>query len=67
MKNKEVLRDLSNADLKERLEGERIQLTKLQLNHAVNPLENPNKLKAYRRSVARILTEMRRREIEKEK
>lgn len=64
MKEKEVLRDLSNNDLKERLDSERMQLTKLQLNHAVNPLENPNKLKAYRRSVARILTEIRRREIE---
>ncbi|MBK9292730.1 MAG: 50S ribosomal protein L29 [Bacteroidetes bacterium] len=59
----EVIRELSTADLLERLEEERKQLVRLKLNHAVSPLENPNKIKEYRRSIARILTELRRREL----
>lgn len=64
MKKEESLRELSTSDLVERLEGETLQLTRLRLNHAVNPLDNPNTLKAYRKSIARIKTELRRREIE---
>lgn len=61
-----VIRELSTADLIERLEEERKQLVKLKLNHAVSPLENPNKIKTYRRTIARIETEIRRRQIEGE-
>jgi large subunit ribosomal protein L29 len=59
----EVIRELSTADLVERLEEERKQLTKLKLNHAVSPLENPNKIKAYRRTIARLLTEVKKRQL----
>mgnify|MGYP001110071378 CR=1 FL=1 len=61
-----VIRELSTADLIERLEEERKQLVKLKLNHAVSPLENPNKIKTYRRTIARLETEIRRRQIEGE-
>jgi large subunit ribosomal protein L29 len=43
------------------LDEEKRQLTKLKLNHAVSPLENPNKIKAYRKTIARLETELRRR------
>jgi large subunit ribosomal protein L29 len=59
-----VIRELSTPELLERLEEERKQLTKLKLNHAVSPLENPNKIKFYRRTVARLETELRRRVLE---
>lgn len=59
----EVIRELSTAELLERLEEERKQLTKLKLNHAVSPLENPNKIKTYRRTIARMVTELRAREL----
>ena len=59
-----VIIELSNDDLKERLEEEVKQLNKLKLNHAVSPLENPNKIKDYRRTVARIKTELRKRNLE---
>lgn len=58
----EVIRELSNSDLLERLEEEKTQLTRLKLNHAVSPIENPNKIREYKRTIARILTEMRKRE-----
>ena len=64
---KESLRDLSVADLNERLETAREQLVKMQLNHAASPLENPNTIRATRKDIARILTELRRREIEQSK
>ncbi len=63
----QVIRELSNPELKERLEEESVQLTKLKMNHAVSPLENPNKIKAYRKTVARLKTEVRKREIESAK
>ena len=61
---KESLRELSVNDLKERLEQAREQLVKMKLNHAASPLENPNTIRATRKNIARILTEMRRRELE---
>lgn len=64
--NNEVIRELSTTDLLERLEEEKQQLTKLKLNHAVSPLENPNKIKAYRKTIARIQTEIRTREIQEQ-
>ena len=61
---KESLRELSVADLNERLEQARVQLVKMNLNHAASPLENPNLIRATRKNIARILTELRRRELE---
>ncbi len=60
----EVIQELGLDELKERLEEERKQLIKLKLNHAVSPLENPNKIKDYRRTIARMETELRRRVLE---
>lgn len=60
-----VIKELSTDDLVDRLEEEKKQLTKLKLNHAVSPLENPNKIKAYRRTIARIHTELTKRDAEK--
>ena len=60
----DVIRELSTPDLQDRLEDETKQLIKLKLNHAVSPLENPNKIKAYRKIIARIKTELRKRELE---
>ncbi len=60
----EVIRELSTPELIERLDEERMQLSKLKMNHAVSPLENPNKIKAYRRTVARLVTELHMRNTE---
>lgn len=60
----EVITQLSNADLLERLEAEEQQMTRLRLNHAVSPLENPHQLQESRRSIARLKTEIRKRQLE---
>ena len=62
-----VIRELTTGEIIERLDEEKKQLTKLKLNHAVSPLENPNKISAYRKTIARLETEMRRRILEGER
>ncbi len=56
-----VIREMTTGEVLERLDEEKKQLVKLRLNHAVSPLENPNKIKAYRKTIARLETELRRR------
>lgn len=64
MKKQEAIREMSTADLNERLEQAREQLVKMRLNHAVSPLDNPNQIRETRKNIARYLTELRRRELE---
>ncbi|HRS54783.1 MAG TPA: 50S ribosomal protein L29 [Bacteroidales bacterium] len=66
MKKGNVIAETSTPDLKERLEIEKKQLMKLRMNHAVSQLENPMKLRAYRKNIARIKTELRKRELAEE-
>ncbi|MCR5822193.1 MAG: 50S ribosomal protein L29 [Bacteroidales bacterium] len=67
MKNKLVTKELSTAELKEKLDTERAMYQKMLLTHAVSPLENPNKIKESRKNIARYLTELRAREIAEQK
>ncbi|WP_273531129.1 50S ribosomal protein L29 [Leyella lascolaii] len=64
MKSKE-LKDLDVKSLNEKLETEVARLNQLKLNHAVSPLENPSQIKAARRDIARLKTEIRHRELNK--
>lgn len=57
----QVIKELSTAELQERLIEERKQYLKLKMNHAVSPLENPMKIKDYQRTIARMLTELKNR------
>jgi large subunit ribosomal protein L29 len=60
MKASEVVQ-LSNTELKEKLEFAKEKLSKLKLSHSVSPIENPLLIKAARRDVARLLTEINKR------
>ncbi len=62
MKNTEI-KELSNSELKEKLIDIQSELVRMKMNHAVSPLENPLTLRAQRKTIARILTEMRKREL----
>ena len=59
----QVICELSTPEVKERLVEEQQQLVKLKLNHAISPIENPQKIKEQRRTVARLKTELRMREL----
>ncbi len=60
----EVIKELSTAEIIERIEDERAQFAKLKLNHAISPIENPQRIKETRRTVARLETELRKRQLE---
>jgi large subunit ribosomal protein L29 len=62
MKTSEI-RELSTPDLIERIDTEKTMLVRMKLNHAITPLENTQKLKEGKLTVARLLTELRLREM----
>ena len=64
MKMNEV-KELDTKELVEKIENAEVALQKMKLNHAVSPLENPSQIKAARRDVARMKTELRQRELNK--
>ena len=64
MKMKE-LKELDVNALAKKLENAMAQLNQLKLNHSIAPLENPSQIKAARRDIARIETELRQRELNK--
>jgi large subunit ribosomal protein L29 len=59
------IRELSTPDLFERIDTEKTMLVRLKLNHAISPLDNPQKIKGARRTIARLMTELRGRELSK--
>ena len=61
MKNSEIV-ELSTEDLTARLAEEKAALNKLKFAHAVSAIENPNVIKAARRNIARISTEISKRQ-----
>lgn len=64
MKNKGTeLKDLTVQELQDKLQEERSGLTKLRFNHTVSPVESPVQLRNKRKEVARLLTELRQREL----
>ena len=61
MKTSEV-RELSTKELIERIEVEKDTLIRMRMNHAVSPLDNPMKLKFARKDIARMMTELKKRQ-----
>ena len=64
MKIKEV-KELETKELVEKLENAVAAYNQKKLNHSITPLENPSQIKAVRRDIARMLTELRQRELNK--
>lgn len=60
MKNKDIVA-LSTTELQEKMKEEQANLTKLRLNHATSPIENPIKIRDSRKAVARLATELTKR------
>ena len=55
MKTSEV-REMSIADLRERIEIEKANLDTLKVNHTISPLEDTSKIAKARRDIARMMT-----------
>ena len=60
---KEEIREMSTADLRDRLEQMEKEYLQMRINHAVTPLDNTAKITADRRMIARVKTELRQREL----
>ncbi|WP_053975737.1 MULTISPECIES: 50S ribosomal protein L29 [Mangrovimonas] len=63
MKQSEI-KQLSTAELQEQLGVTKKSYADLKMAHAISPLENPIQLRSVRRSIARIETELTKRELQ---
>ena len=63
MKQAEIMK-LSTAELQEKLGETKKSYADLKMAHAISPLENPIQLRSVRRSIARIETELTKRELQ---
>lgn len=64
MKAKEI-KDLTTAEVAEKIDIEVENYTKMRMNHTVSAFENPVQLRLKRRDIARLKTELRKRELAK--
>ena len=55
MKISEV-REMSVADLRDRIEIEKANLDSMKINHAISPLEDTSRFKKVRQDIARMIT-----------
>lgn len=61
MIKQEDIKELSTGELKLRLAEEKALLIKLRMSHAVSPVENPIKIRSVRKGIARMETELTKR------
>ncbi|AEA42775.1 50S ribosomal protein L29 [Fluviicola taffensis] len=64
MKQRQEISKLSVDDLKKQVSSETERLAKMKLGHKVTPLENPLQIRDVRKHIARLNTELRKREIQ---
>ncbi len=55
---KEEIKALNVQELADKLSEETSSLSKLKINHAVSPIENPMKIRFSRKTIARLKTEL---------
>ena len=57
------LKELTKQELLDKLAEENANLVRVKLSHSVSPLDNPSQIKAIRKNIARINTELTLREL----
>ena len=57
------LKDLNENDLKARITEDKLRLKKLEFAHAISPLENPLSVRGLRRDIARLKTELKKKQL----
>jgi len=58
-----VVVEMTTEEIAERIDVESSALDQLLMNHTVSPLENPISIREKRRAIARLKTELRKREV----
>ena len=57
------IKEMTTSDLVERVEAETANYDQMVFNHSISPLENHEQIKQLRRTIARMRTELRQREL----
>jgi large subunit ribosomal protein L29 len=57
------IKDLSEVELNARISEDQQRLKKLEFAHAISPLENPMSIRSLRKDIARLRTELRKKQI----
>lgn len=57
------LKDLSETDLKARIQEDELRLKKLEFAHAISPLENPMSIRDLRKDIARLKTALTQKKV----
>lgn len=57
------IRELSTKEIEEKIQVEQEALNKMKLNHVITPLENPNQIRESKKTIARLKTILREREL----
>ncbi|GHU91790.1 50S ribosomal protein L29 [Bacteroidia bacterium] len=60
------IKELSTNDLKDRLDAEVVAYNQKKINHSISPLDSPAVITQSRRMIARMKTELRKRELNNE-
>ena len=60
---KKSIQALSSEDLTARIQEDELRLKKLEFAHAISPLENPMTIRNLRREVARLKTELKKKQL----
>jgi large subunit ribosomal protein L29 len=56
-----IVKDLTTDEVRDRILEEEENYRKMKMSHVVSPVENPLKIRATRRLVARLKTELKKR------
>jgi large subunit ribosomal protein L29 len=56
-----IVKDLTTDEIRDRISEEKANYARLKMSHAVSPVENPLKIRASRRLIARLETEYKKR------
>ena len=57
------LKEASVTDIKARIDEDQLRLKKLEFAHAISPLENPMSIRGLRKDMARLKTELKKKEL----
>lgn len=57
------LKEMSETDLKSRIEEDELRIKKLKFAHSVSPIENPMNIRGVRKDLARIKTELKKKQL----
>jgi len=60
---KKSIQGLNEQDLQARIKEDELRLKKLEFAHAISPLENPMSIRTLRKELARLKTELKKKQL----